>query len=66
MLQFKCFAVDNIASYIESRGKNDVKSLLKLQLTSFSLNMKSIYSAIQIHTSLWVFKHYSRSYKMVS
>ena len=45
MMYFKCFAVHKIASFIkfESRDKNNVKSLTKLQSTAFFLYMEPIY-----------------------
>ena len=42
--------------HIESRGKNNVTSLIKLQPTSGFLHIEPIY--IRIHINLLVFKNY--------
>ena len=64
IMYFKYFTVDKIGQFchIESRGKNSVASLIKLQLTSFFLHNEAY--SFSIHISLLVFTNYSRSYKM--
>ena len=45
MLHSKCFVMDKITSFvhIESRGKNGVTNLIKLQSTLFFLHTEPIY-----------------------
>ena len=57
MLYFKCFTVDNTASFVTlTCGKNNVKRLIKLQLTSFFLhtepiNLIFIYQPVSFHSA---------------